>query len=361
MEPYKAKKMPFNYELDSSLMKLLCDAKEAYGEYKGFLKSMTFNYKSFLESAFIIETYYSFKIDNVKITKDDMFLMPYKNKNNTVIQFNNIKLALLSGLSYASKNGFSIDTFNKINKALLNGCKKDNSTKGSGHLRKTQTYILKPGLAGASVSFVPPLYNELNGYMKNLCEYMNEPKEPDFISLAITHYQYEKLHPYLTGNGKMGRLMIPIQLSFYKKEPPILFISEAIDNLKNTYFTLLSDKVDEKFSKFIKFILECIINQCSINIKRIKKINKIYSRDLEDFKITIGGSTIYKVYPVIAKKIVFTTNDIVEECKLHINSVNKVLNKLVEQGYLVKEKKKGTNRVTFTYTNMYDILTNTSN
>ena len=49
MEPYKAKKLPFNYELDSSLMKLLCDAKEAYGEYKGFLKSMTFDYKSFLE------------------------------------------------------------------------------------------------------------------------------------------------------------------------------------------------------------------------------------------------------------------------------------------------------------------------
>ena len=86
------------------------------------------------------------------------------------------------------------------------------------------------------------------------------------------------------------------------------------------------------------------------------QLNKIYTKDLEDFKITIGGSTIYKVYPIIAKRIVFTTNDIVEECKLHINSVNKVLNKLVEQGYLIKEKKKGTTRVTFTYKNMYDIF-----
>ena len=361
MEPYKAKKLPFDYELDSSTLKLLCDAKEAYGEYKGFLKSMSYDYKSFLESAFIIDTFYSFKIDNAKITKDDMFLMQYKNKNNTVIQFNNIKLALLSGISLANKNGFTLDVYNKINKVLLNNCKKDNTTKGSGHLRKTQTYILKPGLAGSSVSFVPPVHTELNSYMKNLTEYMNNPSEMDFISLAITHYQYEKLHPYLTGNGKMGRLMLPIQLSFYKKEPPILFISESIDNLKNTYFTLLSDEGDEKLSKFIKFFLECIINQCSINVKRIKKLNKIYTKDLEDFKITIGGSTIYKVYPVIAKRIVFTTNDIVEECKLHINSVNKVLNKLVEQGYLIKEKKKGTTRVTFTYKNMYDILVNASN
>ena len=47
--------------------------------------------------------------------------------------------------------------------------------------------------------------------------------------------------------------------------------------------------------------MECIINQCSINIKRIKKLNKIYTKDLEDFKITIGGSTIYKVYPTSDK------------------------------------------------------------
>jgi predicted transcriptional regulator len=95
-----------------------------------------------------------------------------------------------------------------------------------------------------------------------------------------------------------------------------------------------------------------------LNIKKIKKLNKIYENELESFKKEIGGTTIYKVYPVIIKNIVFTTNDIVTECKLHINSVNKVLNKLVENGLLIKEKKKGTNRVTFCYKNMYDVFVN---
>ena len=126
-------------------------------------------------------------------------------------------------------------------------------------------------------------------------------------------------------------------------------------NLKNTYFTLLSNESDN-LEAFIKLILECIIDQCNINIRRIKKLNKIYTEDLETFKKVIGGTTIYKVYPYIVKKICFTTNDVVTECKLHINSVNKVLNKLVEHGYLVKEKKKGTNRVTFTYTHMLDVF-----
>ena len=93
-----------------------------------------------------------------------------------------------------------------------------------------------------------------------------------------------------------------------------------------------------------------------INIKKIKRLNKIYESDLESFKTIIGGTTIYKVYPFITKKLCFTTNDVVTECKLHINSVNKVLNKLVEHGYLTKEKKKGTNRVTFSYNNMLDVF-----
>ena len=144
--------------------------------------------------------------------------------------------------------------------------------------------------------------------------------------------------------------------SYYKNEPPILFISESIDNLRNTYFTMLSNEEDD-ILHFVKFILQCIIEQCTLNIKKIKKLNKLYKHDLEEFKTEIGGSTIYKVYPEILRRIVFTTADMVNDCNLHINSVNKVLNKLVEKGYLIKEKKKGTNRVTFCYKAANDIFT----
>ena len=358
MEPYKAKSLPFDYECNNELLKLLCDAEEAYGEYKGFLRSMNYDYKSFLECSFVSDTYFSFKIDSSKINKEFMFHTPYMIENNDVIEFNNIKRALLVGINDSSRKSINIDTFNKINRTLFLNCKKDNNTKGSGRLRKTQNYILKPGLAGSSVSFIPPVYTELNGLIKNLIDYINNSSDPSFIATIITHFQYEKLHPYVSGNGKIGRLFIPIQFSSYKNEPPILFISESIDNLKNTYFTLLSGEVDDEIDKFIKFMLQCIIDQCNLNIKKIKKLNKIYKDDYDSFKDKIGGTTIYKVYPYIIRKIVFTTADIVSECNIHINSVNKVLNKLVKEGYLIKEKKNGTNRVTFCYKNMYDVFIN---
>ena len=194
--------------------------------------------------------------------------------------------------------------------------------------------------------------------MKNLIEYINTSDDSYLISIALVHFQFEKIHPYISGNGKIGRLMIPLQYALYKKEPPILFLSESLFNLKNTYFTLLSGEVKEDVNAFIKFFLQCVIEQCSLNIKKIKKLNKIYKTDYEKFKKEIGGTTIFKVYPIILKKVVFTTNDIVSECNIHINSVNKVLNKLVESGYLIKEKKKGTNRVTFCYKSVLDVFTN---
>ena len=155
--------------------------------------------------------------------------------------------------------------------------------------------------------------------------------------------------------NKNGKKISDILENYYKSN--LVKNEISIESLKNTYFTLLSGEVEEDIDKFIKFMLQCVIEQCSMNIKKIKKLNKIYKEDYDSFKEKIGGTTIYKVYPYIIKKIVFTTADIVSECNIHINSVNKVLNKLVNEGYLIKEKKNGTNRVTFCYKKMYDVFT----
>lgn len=358
MEPYKAKKMPLEYNKNNELLKLICDVEQIYGEYKGFLKNMSYDYKSFLECAFTSETFYSFQIDGAKISKEYMFHTQYMNNDNESIQFNNLRKILLLSVSELSKAPLSIELINKINKILFLSCKKTNTTKGSGKFRKSQNFLLKPGLAGSSIAFIPPVYKDVSDLMKNLVDYVNENNELDLISMILTHYQFEKIHPYVSGNGKIGRLLMSLQFSMYKKEPPILFLSESIEKTKNTYFTLLGEGENENTDKFLKVILQCIIDQCTSNIKKIIKLNKIYNSDYEKFKNDIGGSTIYKIYPYIVRKIVFTTSDIVTDCNLHINSVNKVLNKLVEEGYLIKEKKSNTNRVTFCYKNMYDVFVN---
>ncbi len=186
MEPYKAKKLPIEYIQNRELINLLAEAEETYGEYKGYLKNMSYEYSSFLECAFVSDLYYSFKIDGAKIEKEFMFHTPYMIKNNDYIEFNNMKKALLIGVS-DSMSSITIDTFHKINKTLFLNCRKNNLTKGSGKFRKSQNYILKPGIAGSSVSFIPPVYTEITPLMNNLIEYIKNKEEQPIISSTITH------------------------------------------------------------------------------------------------------------------------------------------------------------------------------
>ena len=197
MEPYKARKMPFDYTPSNEISALLFEAREIYGEYKGYLRNMQFDYKCFLEAEYSLELYNSFKIDGAKIDKDNTYFMPYMVKNNISIEFENLKKSLSFALSELQNGKIDIPFYNNINKILFMDCKKDNKTKGSGHLRKKQNFLLKPGLAGSVVSFIPPVYTEVNELMKNMCEYINSKEDEVFLSTALTHYQYEKIHPYL--------------------------------------------------------------------------------------------------------------------------------------------------------------------
>ena len=102
MEPYKAKSMPLEYVLSTELIKLMCEANEVYGEYKGYLRNMQYDYKCFIENSFINDLYYSFKIDGSKMNKDDMFHMPYHVKTNESIEFNNMLNSLGIGIKEIS-------------------------------------------------------------------------------------------------------------------------------------------------------------------------------------------------------------------------------------------------------------------
>lgn len=86
--------------------------------------------------------------------------------------------------------------------------------------------------------------------------------------------------------------------------------------------------------------MQCVVDQCTRNIGRIEKNNKVYDEDNEMIKKNINGSIILKMHPLMMKKIVFTAQEMADELDVHINSVNNILNKLVKLNIIVKEKKK---------------------
>jgi Fic family protein len=355
MESIKLNKLPIGYNLNEELIKLVGQVYEKLGEYKYALKTSKVDPKIILNLLLFYECYSSFSLDEEGYSFDDVAYMNYKKATKKTKLFKNLyKTYNYSIVEFKLKEKIDLSFINTIHKQIFSGIR--NTATYSGSLRKKQNYITKVGLVGKSVIYVPPTSSELHDLMKNFTDYINESTNDElFIKLALIHYQFEKIHPYMHGNGYLGRVLISSLFVRYKNDLPILFISEALNNSRATYYSIFNENMDNEMV-FIRFFLQSIIEQCNLNILKIEKLNKIYEEDLKIIKENTSGTLVYKMLPYMIKRIVFTVNDMINDTSHHINSVNKVLNILVDIGILEKDKKEGNNRKTYKYVHIYQIF-----
>lgn len=353
MEPYKAKSLPITYKLDKDTIKLLGQANDRYGQYKSLLKMFKFDQKYFLDSLVLGESIRSSRIEGTQISQDDMYYIEYKESNDSIKEVKNLKKMLDYATEELKGKDFSIEMINSMHKILLSDVR--GKDKAPGKIRTIQNYIGPKGLGKEGATFVPPIPEEVPELLENLMDYMNNIYDEEaFIKVAISHVQFESIHPYQDGNGRMGRALITLELAKLKNDEPILFLSEIIELFKANYYNALNECRLGNVDGFIKFFLQCVIDQCTRNINRIEKINKVYDEDEQTIKNNINGSIVLNMHPLMMKKIVFTASEMAEALGAHINTVTGILNKLVELGIVKKEKKFETNRVTYQYIRIYD-------
>lgn len=355
MEPYKAKLLPINYKLDRDTIKLLGQANDKYGQYKSLLKMFKFDQKYFLDSLILGESIRSSIIEGTQISQDDMYYINYKESNDDMEEVKNLKKMLNYANEYLKDKKFNIQNINLMHKILLSGVR--GNEKKPGEIRTTQNYIGLKGLGKEGATFIPPVPEDVYELLENLLEYMNELyDEESFIKVAISHVQFESIHPYNDGNGRMGRALITMQLAKLKGDEPILFLSEIIELYKANYYNALTECRNGNVEGFIRFFLQCVIDQCTRNINRIERINKVYNDDTELISTHVKGSLILKMHPLMMRNIVFTAEEMSEELGAHINSVKTKLNELISLGMVAKEKKIGTKKITYRYIKIYDVF-----
>ena len=280
MEPYKAKMLPIQYKLDKETIKLLGQANDKYGQYKSLLKMFKFDQKYFLDSLVLGESIRSSRIEGTQISQDDMYYMNYKESNDSIQEVKNLKAMLEYANEKLSDKNFSISMINSMHKILLSGVR--GNDKSPGEIRTIQNYIGPRGLGKEGATFVPTIPEDVPELLENLMEYMNNLYDDEpFIKVAISHVQFESIHPYKDGNGRMGRALMTLQLAKLKGDAPILFLSEIIELFKANYYNALNECRNGNVDGFIRFFLQCVIDQCTRNIGRIEKINKVYDEDEE--------------------------------------------------------------------------------
>ncbi len=154
------------------------------------------------------------------------------------VTYNYVK-AVNYGLSETKKTDFSVDIIKKLHKILLEGTRGEK--KQPGELRIKQNYLVN---SRNEITFTPPPPDKVPGLMKNMIEYANNYKDPtlNLIKCGILHYQFETIHPFLDGNGRIGRLLIMLFLAKKKElSSPVLYMSYFFKKHKGEYYRRLSE------------------------------------------------------------------------------------------------------------------------
>lgn len=353
MEPIKVQKLPIEYKIDKELLSLIADANQRYGEYKTLLKNTNFDSKFFLDSIILSESVKSTQIEGTQISQDDMYYLKYMPKTDDTSEIENLKEVIEYSKEYLSKNSkINLLFLNKIHKILLNSVR--GNDKEPGRIRNIQNWIGPKGCSIKEAIFIPPIPEEVPGLLENLFDYMNDEFiDPIFVNLAISHSQFETIHAYRDGNGRLGRALIPLQLASLTNETPILFLSEIIEIYKPSYNKFLNESRKGNMVAFIKFFLQCVIEQCNNYISKINRIKDIYSKDLQLIK-TLNSTAIYRIMPAMFHQIVFTKKEIEEETGVSRNTVSSLIDELVKLKILVPDQNYA--KLSYRYKEIYDVF-----
>lgn len=353
MEPYKAKKLPFEYAIDKDMLILIAKANAKYGEYKSLLETLEFDSSYFLESVLLKESYKSTQIEGTQITQEELYYLKYIEKSDDSKEIENLKKAI-EYVKKELKNGKKIDyqLVNEMHKLILDSVR--GSHKSPGQIRTTQNWIGPRGCTIENATFVPPRPEEIYSLLENLYQYMNDQfEDPYLINIALSHMQFETIHAYKDGNGRLGRALIPVQMAMFDSGNSILYMSEILELYKPSYQRYLMECRKGNVVKYIKFFLQCVIDQCNSYIYKINRIKEVYKEDMEKIKV-IRGNSVYRIMPVIMKQIVFTKKEVQDLSGVSVNVVSNIINQLVELNILVPDTKvikKG-----YCYKRIYDIF-----
>ncbi len=353
MEPIKVKELPIEYPIDKDLLRLVAEANSKYGEYKSSLKNMEFDSKFFLDSIILNESFKSTQIEGTQISQDDMYYLKYMPQTDENLEIQNLKKVIEYSKDYLKNNKeINLRFINNIHKILLNSVR--GNEKEPGCIRNIQNWIGPRGCSIEEAIFVPPIPEDVPILLNNLFKYMNDAFiDPIFINMAISHSQFETIHAYRDGNGRLGRALIPIQLAMLTEDEPILFLSEVIELYKPSYHRFLNESRKGNMIGFIKFFLQCIIEQCENYIVKINRIKQIYNSDMQKIK-ALRGNAVYRIMPIMMQQVVFTKKEIEKLSGVSRNTVSNLIDKLVEMNILVIDSNYA--KLAYRYKSIYEVF-----
>lgn len=349
--------LPPVIDMDNEMVFLLTSASKALATLDT-LSLYIPNMNLFVSMYVRKEALLSSQIEGTQATLEDV-LDPLieKNANQNVADVVNYIKATEFALERMNTLPLCNRLIKETHEVLMSGVR--GQEKNPGEFRTSQNWIGAAGSSLKNARYIPPNPEDMINAMSDLEKYINSDDSLDLlIQAALLHYQFETIHPFLDGNGRVGRLLITLFLMEKKVlNLPALYISYYLKKNRIEYYDRMSEvRNKDNYEQWIKFFLNAIKESADESVDTIKKLSKLHDANIK--KIDAMGRAAKNaraVFDYLEQNPIIDIGTTAEELNLAFSTVSLAVNRLADAGILIQTNNANRNRV-FAYEDYLEIL-----
>ncbi len=339
--------LPPSIDYDLKLIRLLSDADRLLGELSGAGRVLPNPY--FLIAPYIRrEAVSSSRIEGTQASLNDLFFFEAAEMEEAKIpdvrEVQNYVKAMEYGINRLEKLPVSVRLIREIHQILMKGVRGKHAT--LGEIRHSQNWIGVPGCSLNEATYVPPPVTEMKQALSDWEKYLHaNSDDPPLIQCALMHYQFEAIHPFLDGNGRIGRLLITFFLCEREHlTQPFLYLSAFFEKFREEYYNrLLAVSQKGDWRGWIEFFLRGVVKQSQnaiIDANKILNLHAEYKKALENTKNVPASG--HRLINEIFFNPVVSISGLSKKLGIPLNSVKSGVLRLINIGILreVTEKKR---------------------
>ncbi|MGE0133154.1 MAG: Fic family protein [Blastocatellales bacterium] len=351
--------LPPKLELSWSLVNALSQADRALSELAGVARTLP-NPHLLIGPFIRREAVLSSRIEGTRASLSDLFFFEAGGERddeaNDVREVANYVKALNYGLNRLKDLPVSLRLIREMHQHLLEGVRGERLT--PGEFRQFQNWIGPPGGDLWSATYVPPPVIEMHQSLSDWEKYLHTDSElPWLIRLALIHYQFEAIHPFVDGNGRLGRLLITLMICHQGLLPqPLLYLSAYFEQYRSGYYELLLTVSQKgKWDEWIMFFLRGVEMQSQDAVKRAKRLLDLWQNYRRQVQATRASASPLILLDSLISHPAITNGMAANILGVTHRAARLNMNKLVELG-IVKEITSRQRNQIFVATEIINIL-----
>ncbi len=316
---------------DMEIISLLSKADRMLGRLDMYSEHIP-NIDLFISMHIMKEATLSSKIEGTQTNMEEALLSKEDvplDKRDDWTEIQNYTNAMDYAIKMLDDLPFSSRLIKNIHQILLEGVR--GKHKQPGEFRRSQNWI-----GGSNINdaiFVPPVFTSIPELMEDLEKFVHNDHIyfPDLLKIAIIHYQFETIHPFLDGNGRLGRLLITLYLvdkGILKR--PVLYLSDYLEKNRNSYYNNLTNvRTENRLNDWIKFFLKGIIDTAENGVKTFEKILILQKKNENKIQtLGIRSANALKVINELYKRPITDAKSIAEIANISLVSAYNLITEL---------------------------------